>query len=249
MAEEELSAEEKQALAMKQIEGHTVHRYDGELSKLHVLLVEMGGLVHNQVLRSLESLKNEDLDLAAEIIDRDNEVDDLELQVDSEIESILARRTPVARDLRTVLACSKSVTDLERIGDEAIKIARITIKFFDGEAVTPSDNMIRDVFRMGRLAAESLRKAMNVLDTFDVDAAESLIHDDHELDSEFQDSIRRMATYMMEDARNIGHSIRIVLAIKALERIGDHAGNIAENVIYLVKGKDVRHQREAIPTS
>lgn len=243
MADQEHSTEDNQAPAMKQIEGHTVHRYDGELSKLHVLLIQMGGLVHDQVLKSLQSLEEKDLELAREILERDNEVDDLELQVDSEIESILARRTPVARDLRTVLACSKSVTDLERIGDEAIKIARITLKIYDDSAVNPSENLIRDIFRMGRLAAKSLMDALNVLDTFDAAAAETLIREDDLLDREFQDSMRRMATFMMEDARNVGHSIRVVLAIKALERIGDHAGNIAENVIYLVHGKDIRHQR------
>ena len=229
---------------MKQIEGHTIQRYDGELTELHVLLVEMGGLVTDQLFQALESLRIKDTELAVAVLDRDNDVDALESQVDAEVESILARRTPVAVDLRTVIACSKSVTDLERIGDEANKIARVTLQTYDSDSNTPNDRLLRDVFRMGEVAKGCLREAIEVLDTFDEATAERIISADNLLNEEFQDATRRIATFLMEDSRNVGHAIRVILALKALERIGDHSKNIAEHVIYLVRGEDVRHRRE-----
>lgn len=229
---------------MRQIDGHTIQRYDGELTKLHLLLVEMGGLVSDQLAQALESLGNKDTELAVHVLDRENDVDALESQVDAEVESILARRTPVAGDLRTVLACSKSVTDLERIGDEANKIARVTMQTYDGDSGIPSDSLFRDVFRMGKVASISLREAIDVLDTFNEETAQRIIVADNQFNEEFQDATRRLATFMMEDSRNVGHAVRVILALKALERIGDHSKNIAEHVVYLVKGEDVRHRRE-----
>jgi phosphate transport system protein len=224
------------------LEGHTVHRYDGELSHLHVLLLEMGGLVLGQLREVLDALSAKDLQAAVRIIDRDNDIDALEMQTDSEILRILVRRTPVARDLRTVMACSKAVTDLERAGDEAARIAKLSLQLFEGNSSDPSESLLRDVRSMGRLAANMLENSLVALDRLDISLADEIAAGDTELDAEFQSSLRRLATFIMEDARNVGHAIRIVLIIKAVERIGQHSRNIAEHVIYLIRGEDVRHR-------
>ena len=172
------------------------------------------------------------------------DVDELELKVDAEIRSILARRTPVARDLRVVLACSKVVTDVEQIGDEACKLARIVVQIYEGNGTSPKRELLRDVEKTGRIVTALLRDAMHVLDCFDDDGAEELLVSYQELEEDFQSNVRRIATYMMEDSRNIGHAIRVVLALKSLERIGSHSKNIAEQIIFLVRGEDVRHRRD-----
>jgi phosphate transport system protein len=138
------------------------------------------------------------------------------------------------------MSLSKAVTDLERIGDEAEKIARMTIKTYDGVSSPPSAKLLRDVTPMAKLATDMLHGCLDALARLDVEKAVNVANDD-ELDQEFQSALRRLITYMMEDPRTIGHAISVLFIIKALERIGDHAKNIAEYIIYLVKGKDVRH--------
>lgn len=228
------------------LEGHTVHRYDGELSHLHVLMLEMGGLVTDQLDKALEALAKKKNKKAIKVIDRDFEVDELEVKADQEITSLIARRTPVARDLRTIMACSKAVTDFERVGDEASKIAQISLKMFEGPGADPGENLFRDVHAMGKLVKTMLKQAVDALDRLDVELAEEIVAGDSELDAEFRSSLRRLTTFVMEDSRNVGHAINIVLVIKALERIGDHSKNIAEQIIYLMKGEDVRHRQTSL---
>jgi phosphate transport system protein len=225
------------------LEGHTVQRFDGELSHLHVFMLDMGGLVQNQVSMALEALLKEDRDKAQQVLENELEVDELELKIDQEVVSILARRTPVARDLRTVMACSKMVTDLEQMGDEAYRIASLTLKMFESSAFEPSHGLMHDVFSLGKLVKTMLSQALHSLDRLDDVSAQAIVNDESELDVEFESCMRRLATYIIEDSRLIGHAIRISLVLKALERVGSFSRNIAQQVIYITKGEDIRHQR------
>lgn len=224
------------------MEGHTVHSYDGELSNLHILILEMGGLVLDQVRQSVHALIEEDLDAAKNVIAREPLVDKLEVQADNEIVSVIAKRCPVAKDLRIITAVSKAVTDLERVGDEAARIAHMALSIYENERTSPNTQLLRDINSMGKLAIAMLKDSLDIFDNFDLQRAQQLAKCDIELDAEFQSCFRRITTYILEDARNVGHAINIVLIVKSLERVGDHARNLAEYIIFLIKGEDVRHQ-------
>jgi phosphate transport system protein len=223
-------------------EGHIIQRYDGELGQLHILILEMGGLVLDQVRNAINAVVNKDLEAAALVLRREPDVDALEIKVDNETVSLIARRSPVGSDLRIVTAISKAVTDLERIGDEAARIAGIAESIYGNNANEPGDSLLRDISTMGKLALDTLVEALDIFDKFDLDRAEQLTKCDTELDAEFQSSLRRLTTFVLEDARNVGHTINIVLILKDLERIGEHAKNLAEYIIFFLKGEDVRHQ-------
>ncbi len=228
----------------EELEGHTVKKFDQELGQIHMLILEMGGLIIHQLQNAMQALEDKNVQLAHSVAEKDREVDDLEIKTDGKIISLLARRNPVARDLRAVMAFSKILTDLERGGDNAVKVAKITLQIYDNGHQLPADSMMRDIDYMGSLAIRMLQESLETFDRMDAMRAEVLAAGESELDLEFQDSIRRLSTYIMEDARNVGHTVRIVLLMKALERIGDHARNIAEYVIYMLKGKDIRHQHQ-----
>lgn len=225
------------------MEGHTVRRYDGELSNLHYLVLQMGGLVIDQTRNAVDALRKKDVKAAHAVTEREPEVDELELKADDEIASVLARRGPMARDLRIVIALSKTVTDLERVGDEAARIAYVVSNMYDSNKGGPSKALLRDVRAMGKLALQKLQDGLDVIDNLDAERAEALLADMDELDEEFQGSLRRLTTFVLEDARNVGHAINLTLVLKALERIGEHAGNLAEYVVYLIRGQDVRHPK------
>ncbi len=225
----------------REIEGHTMRRFDGELHHLHNLLLQMGGLVQNQFELALQALREKELQLADKVIARDRDLNDLEVKADEEVISVIARRTPVARDLRTVMSFSKVITDLERMGDEVVRIADLTYSLYENDGPGPGTQMMRDVHGMGRMCGEMVQAALRMLDSLDVESADELRAHQLELDSEFQSSVRRLATFIMEDARNVGNSIKVVLVLKSLDRIGDHATNIVEHVYFLAKGKDIRH--------
>lgn len=222
-------------------EGHTYRRYDGELNHLHFLVLEMGGLVLSQVRDALTAFRTRDVLLAQRVVTKDGAVDRLEVEADDEIAKLIARHGPVGNDLRMVIAVSKSVSDLERIGDEAVRIAGLMIQLFGHESGDPNGQLVRDVDRIGGLALSSLQCAVEVFDVWDERKAFSVIEKHRELDLEFQSELRRLLTYVMEDARLIGFAINVVLTIKSLERIGHHAQNLAEYVIFQVKGTDIRH--------
>ena len=225
------------------LEGHTVRRYDGDLTNLNLMVLEMGGLAIAQCREALEALRTGDAALATRVLEREDQVDALELELDDNIWWLVGQRGPVGRDLRAVVAVSKAVTDLERVGDEAARIARSVRTIFgdERERRRPGSKIIRDVQAMGRLALKYLEEAVALYDDFDADKAQALIERDGELDDEFQASLRRVSTFLLEDARNVGHVVEVVLMTKALERVGDHARNLAEYVVYLIGGKDIRH--------
>ena len=223
-------------------EGHTVKRFDAELNRLQLRVLEIGGLALSQIKDALHALKHKDLALARNIAPRENRIDLLEVETDADIIGLIARRCPVGGDLRLVMAVSKSVTDLERVGDEAIRLANIVLQIYGNGGGEPNERLLRDAYVMGSLAVNALEKALHAFDNLDEAAALDIIAAHRQLEEEFEAGLRRLMTYVMEDVRNIGFAVSMVLAIKGLERIGAHAQNLAEYVIYQVEGKDVRHQ-------
>jgi phosphate transport system protein len=222
-------------------EGHTVKRYDAELTHVRGLVVEMGGLALSQVDKAVLALERVDLESAETVIDRDYVLDKLELQADEDVVHLIVRRQPVANDLRMVVASSKAIADLERIGDEAVKIARMVMYIYGHDENPPGKKLLRDIKIMARLVKSMLRRSIDAFDRLDVESAVKVVQSEIEVDEEFQAALRRLTTYVLEDSRTLGHTINIVIILKALERVGDHAKNIAEYVIYQAKGKDVRH--------
>jgi len=222
-------------------DAHTVKQFDVLLANLRNLVLEMGGLVEEQIQHAIQALDDEDLTAAREVVARDQVINGLQVKADEDCVSLIALRQPLGSDLRLIMSLSKIVTDLERIGDEAEKIARMTIKTYDGDSSPPSAKLLRDVVPMAKLAQNMLHGCLDALARLDVEKAVEVAQGDDELDQEFQSALRRLITYMMEDPRTIGHAINVIFIVKALERIGDHSKNIAEYLIYLVKGKDVRH--------
>lgn len=229
------------------MEGHTVHRFDGELNNLHMLILEMGGLVLDQVRQAIKAVTEKDTEAARLVIQREPDVDGLEVKIDEENLVVIAKRCPVAKDLRITTAISKAVTDLERTGDEAARIANQVVHMYGNDTSDPSVQLLRDIRTMGKLSLQMLQDAIDIFDTFDVARARVLANGNVELDEEFQSSLRRLATFVLEDARNVGHTINVTLIMKALERVGEYARNIAEYVIFVVKGEDIRHQPVANP--
>jgi phosphate transport system protein len=224
-------------------EGHTIRRYDGELDYLRYIVLEMGGLVVNQVGDAIAAFKNRDLGLARHVVSQDGEVDHLEVKADEEIAKIIATRSPVSADLRMIMAVSKSVSDLERIGDEAVRIADLGIQLFGAERSDPLRQMLRDVNRIGDMAMSGLRGSVEIFDVWDEEKALKVIENHRRMEEEFQADLRQLMTYVLEDYRNIGSAISVVLVIKALERVGHHAQNLAEYAVFQVYGEDIRgHQ-------
>lgn len=223
------------------MEEHTVKRFDQELDELNSLVLRMGGLVQDQIVKAMAALRDEDAEAARQVIARDHVVNFMDVEANERAVNLLALRQPMGRDLRMIMSLGKTVTDLERVGDEAERIARMTVHMYEAAGSQPSHSLLRDTHSMAQLAKKMLRDALDALARLDVALALSVAKGDTELDNEFQSALRRLATYIMEDSRNVGHAIDVTFIVRSLERIGDHAKNIAEYVIFLVKGKDVRH--------
>jgi phosphate transport system protein len=223
------------------LQDHTVKRYDQELNTLRDMVLEMGGLAEDQINKAVESLEDEDLELAREVITRDQAINELEVRAGDAAINLIALRQPLGSDLRMVMSLLKTVTDLERVGDEAERIARMVVRIFDGDSRVPSNVLFQDVSSMAKLASALLRDSLDALARLDLPKAIITTRGDEALDREFQGALRRLVTYVMEDPRNVGHTVNVTFILKSLERIGDHAANIAENVIYLVEGKNIRH--------
>ena len=218
---------------------HMSHKFDEEMEKLRNQVLKMGGLVEQQITGAIDALQNTNVQNAKTIIRRDHKVNALEVAIDEACTQILARRQPAASDLRMVVAVIKTITDLERIGDEAEKIARMALNLGEKDI-----NFQSRYSGIRHLADQVKRMVHDVLDAYarlDVDAALKVVRDDDDADKEYQNMIRLLITYMMEDPRTISEVLDVIWAARALERIGDHAKNIGEYVIYLVKGKDIRH--------
>ena len=219
---------------------HLSKQFDTELGDLRALLTRMGGLVEEQVRTATEAITNRDADLVERVVARDAEVDQFEIEIDNVCNHVIARRQPTAIDLRVVMAVSKTVTDLERIGDEAKKIAKASGKIIERNAgaLTPQVVAVR---HMGEQCAAMLHEVLNAFVRMDTEAALEIVRRDKEIDQHFRSITRELVTYMMEDPRTISNALDIIFSVKSLERIGDHCKNIAKDVIFVVKGRDVRH--------
>ncbi|MDD2934030.1 MAG: phosphate signaling complex protein PhoU [Methylotenera sp.] len=218
---------------------HTFKQYDAELEAVRGKVLEMGGLVEQQIVQALEALVKLDINLAKEVMANDHRVNALEVQIDEDCSHIIARRQPAAGDLRMVMMMVKTITDLERIGDEATKIARTAQKIFDEDRMyKPRFNEIK---AMVALVREMLRTALDGFARLDISKTVEVAKQDELVDEQFRAAMRQLITFMLEDPRTISMSLEVLFVAKAIERIGDHAKNIAEYVVYMVKGKDVRH--------
>ena len=222
-------------------DGHTVQRYNFEMNHLHSLVLQIGDLVVEQLINAAMSLEKEDIALAKSVIERDVEINDLDVQASDEMVNLIAKRQPVARDLREILTVGKIVTDLERVGDEARKIARLTIRFYSDKQSAPNVRIIHDLMKMVDFVDSMLKKALQAFDGPDLGLALEVIQLDLELEADFKSALKNLSTFILEHSNSVEHAVDMVLGLRAMERIGGHAKNIAGYVVFLVKGVDVRH--------
>ena len=217
---------------------HISKQFDDDLEDVRAKVLAMGGLVEQQLNQAIKSLIDGDMDEATDVIENEIQVNTYEVTIDQECTNILARRQPAAGDLRLVTAISKTITDLERVGDEAEKIAKMAIELTDKQG--PKSYYI-GINAMANLVSHMLHDALDAFARMDSKSAVDVAGKEPESDDQYSAILRQLITYMMEDARNISAALDAVWTARALERIGDHSRNICENIIYLVEGKDVRH--------
>ena len=221
------------------MEGHIVRTFDGEILTLRIRALQMGGLALDQVHCAVQALSSNDAPAAADVIARHDQVVVYARAIEDEIVGLIARRQPVASDLTTILSVSRVATDLERVGTAARKIARIAIGLGASPEGMPPARFYSDVRRMSRLAHGMLREALDCFDRVDVQRAATFVAKDAEVDGEFQLGLRELLTYVMEDPRRLGNVIQTVFVIKSVERVGDHARNIAGMVSRLTPRETV----------
>ncbi|HET9113527.1 MAG TPA: phosphate signaling complex protein PhoU [Burkholderiales bacterium] len=218
---------------------HTYRQFDTDLENMRARVLQMGGLVEQQISQAIEALMNADFVLADEVVDKDHLVNALEVGIDEDCAQIIARRQPTASDLRMVITAVKTITDLERIGDEAAKVARMVREIHEtGRIIQAKFNQINF---MTEIVLDMLHRALDGFARLDVSNATHIARQDIEVDEEYHLVLRNLITYMMEDPRTISTFIDIMFVAKAIERMGDHTKNMSEYVVYMVKGKDVRH--------
>ncbi|EEF80659.1 phosphate signaling complex protein PhoU [Methylophaga thiooxydans] len=217
---------------------HISQQFEKELQDIRSRVLALGGLVEQQVANAMDALLTGDSELAREVISFDDEVNDLELSIDEECIQIIALRQPTASDLRLVSGILKTITDLERIGDESVGIAKMAINL--SEKDRPKRNY-RELQSLGNHVRGMLRDALDAFARFDVEMALQVAKEDRDVDAEYEALLRQLMTYMMEDNRAVSRVIDMMWSARSLERIGDHAHNVCEHIIYLVEGKDVRH--------
>ena len=220
---------------------HLSSQFDNELSGISTRVLEMGGLVESQVAQAVHALATFNGEVASAVLKVEERVNAMEMEIDRDLSSIIARRQPTARDLRLLIAVSKTIANLERIGDEAARIARTVERLLGAGMSTRLRLPVGDLSFECELATRQLRKALDAFARLDVEAAVDVLRHDDQIDREFEGLMRKLITYMMEDPRTISSSIDLVFVAKAIERVGDHAKNLAEQIIYIVKGTDVRH--------
>lgn len=229
---------------------HIYKQFDTELETVRSRVLQMGGLVEQQIVNAIEAMSSGDLEVMNKVIEEDRRVNSFDVMIDEMCQHIIARRQPAATDLRMVMTMIKTTTDLERIGDEAEKIARMSKMIYETDRFhLPRFNEVR---HMAELAVDMLRRALDAFARLDMATAAQVVRADITVDEEYRAIIRQLITFMMEDPRTITTSLEILSIAKALERIGDHSKNMCEYIVYLVKGKDVRHtsveeiEREAL---
>lgn len=217
---------------------HSSSQFNDEMESIRSHLMEMGGLVEKQIVDAVQSLLQADSQLAEAVLETEERVDKFEKLIDAECARVLALRQPAASDLRMIIAVSKCVSDLERIGDESAKIAKMAIKLTE-EGESPRGYV--EVRHIGNSVRTMLGDALDAFARFDAEKAVEVAAQDKDVDLEYRSAMRSLVTFMMEDPRAISRILNIIWSLRSLERIGDHSRNIAEQLIFLVEGKDVRH--------
>ncbi|MFY9514174.1 MAG: phosphate signaling complex protein PhoU [Rubrivivax sp.] len=220
---------------------HLSTQFDAELSGISSRVLEMGGLVEAQVAQAVHALAQFSEETAKQVLREEERVNQMEVEIDRDLSAIIARRQPTARDLRLLIAVSKTIANLERVGDEAARIARTVQRLISTGVSSRLRLPVADLGFEADLAIASLRKALDAFARLDTAKALEVLKQDDQIDQEFDGLLRKLITYMMEDPRTISSSIDLVFVAKAIERVGDHAKNLAEAIIYVVKGTDVRH--------
>ena len=217
---------------------HTSKQFDADLEHIRTRVLQMGGMVEMQIFKAMEGFQSGDIPSLEKVIDADHRVNLMEVELDEACSHIIAKRQPAASDLRMIMTVIKTITDLERIGDESKKIAKMSRRLHTAQAPITREVELRHA---ATLAVEMLRKALDAFARLDVNAAAQVVRQDSEVDTAFKSIMRQLITYMMEDPRTISNGLEVLFIAKAIERIGDHSKNIAEYVIYMVRGRDVRH--------
>jgi phosphate transport system protein len=229
------------------VEGHIVRTFDGDILNLRMQVLSMGGLAIDQVQRAVQALTRGDQEGARDVVSRNAQVIAYARAIEDDIVGLIARRQPVASDLRAVLTVGRIATDLERVGNAARKIAKLALELGDARDGVPLQRFYNDVRKMSRLALAMLRDALNCFDKVDLEGARAVVRRDAEVDSEFQLALRELVTYVMEDQRHLGSTIQTVFVLKALERVGDHARNIAASVPRFARREDIVATTEPAP--
>jgi phosphate transport system protein len=219
---------------------HLSTQFDSELNALSSRVMEMGGLVESQIRQATHALAHFSEDAVHQVLATEERVNQMDVEIDRDLSSIIARRQPTARDLRLLMAISKTTANLERVGDEAERIARM-VRSIIAKSGTVRTLPAGELGVAADLASGQLRKVLDAFARLDTAGAVAIMKEDDRLDQEFDGFVRKLITYMMEDPRTISSSLDLLFVAKAIERIGDHAKNIAESIIYVVKGADVRH--------
>ena len=222
----------------KQFDQHISRQFNQELDMLRQDVMAMGGLAEEMVREAIKALVDGDTVKAQQVIDMDDQVNEMEKEIDAQSTMILARRQPTASDLRLVLTIIKTVNDLERIGDEAEKIARIAVRLADNDR--PRGNYV-ELENMGNTVRGMLHDALDGFARMLPEVAIELVREDEKVDAEYEGLLRQYYTHLVEEPRNTRRVLDCIWIARSLERIGDHAKNIGEYIIYLVEGKDVRH--------
>lgn len=216
---------------------HISGQFNAELEDIRNRVLAMGGLVERQLEQALDALGTLDAELAQKVIDGDHVVNGMEVSIDEECARIIAKRQPAASDLRLIITTTKTITDLERIGDACARIAKAALE----KRTNNQQPLLVSIESMGRHATRTLHSTLDALARMDADAALEIHKADEKLDHEYEGIIRQLMTYMMEDPRSIPGVLDVLWAARAVERVGDRCKNICEYIIYYVKGKDVRH--------
>lgn len=218
---------------------HLSSQFDSELNNISSRVMELGGLVESQIRQAIYALSHFNLEAVEQVEQLERRVNAMEVEIDHELASVIARRQPTARDLRLLMAFSKAIANLERMGDEATRMARMVKSIIESGAARSLPSS--DLRVAADLASGLLRKALDAFARLDTKAAVAILKEDDLIDREFDGFVRKLITYMVEDPRTISASLDLLFLAKAIECIGDHSKNVAELIIYLVKGKDVRH--------
>ena len=221
---------------------HLSSQFDEELSRLRTHVLQMGGLVETQVSAAIDAYTTGEVASVKTIVETDRKVNELEQAIDDDCAHVIAKRQPTASDLRLILGISKIVTDLERAGDEAKKIAKGVRRIYENGHL-PSQYGV-GIRHLAEAALIMVRQALDAFARLDTPQAAKVIRADSDVDAEFKSIIRQLITHMMEDPRTITTSIDIISIARAIERIGDHAKNISEQVVFVVEGRDIRHTKE-----